>query len=106
MTDIANQLLLASVRTNLADYFDKLVLIYMILIFVRIIISWIPRIPYNSTLQAVLQFIHDITDPYLRIFRRLLPPIGDRIPLDLSPLIALIVLIILRAVVPPLIAGG
>ncbi len=106
MSGIANQLLLASVRSNLADYFDKLVLIYMILVFIRIIISWIPRIPYNRTLQAVLQFIHDVTEPYLRIFRRILPPIGDRFPLDLSPLIALIVLVILRAVVPPLIAGG
>lgn len=106
MPEILESLTFAVSRVDLADYFDKLVWIYTILIFIRIIISWIPRIPYNRALHAMLQFINDITEPYLRIFRRLLPPIGDRFALDLSPLVALLVLIIIRAFITPLIAGG
>lgn len=106
MTDILANLSVAVSRVDLADYLRTLIWIYTIMIFIRIIISWIPRIPYNRALHAILQFINDITEPYLRIFRRILPPIGERFAIDLSPLIALLVLIIVRAYIPPLIAGG
>ena len=87
-------------RSDIANYVDALFLVYMILIFVRILLSWIPRIPYNPVLSAAINFVHDVTDPYLNLFRRILPPVGGGgFALDLSPIIAVIVLIIVRAIV-------
>ena len=91
---------LAISRSDIASYVDALFLVYIILIFVRILLSWIPRIPYNPTLSAVINFIHEVTDPYLNLFRRILPPIGGGgFALDLSPIIAIFVLFIVRAIV-------
>jgi YggT family protein len=87
-------------RDEIADYVDALFLVYLILIFVRILLSWIPRIPYNPTLSAVIGFINDVTNPYLNLFRRFLPPVGGGgFALDLSPIIATIVLLIARSIV-------
>ena len=87
-------------RADIADYVDALFLVYMILIFARILLSWIPRIPYNPVLSAVINFIQEVTDPYLRIFRRIIPPLGGGgFALDLSPIIAIFVLIIVRSIV-------
>lgn len=99
-----DRLLFAITREDVADYVDGLFLVYLILIFTRILISWIPRIPYNPALRSVLDFVHQVTDPYLNIFRRLLPPVGGRgLALDLSPIIGIIVLYILRGLVVNLI---
>ena len=87
-------------RAEIADYVNALFLVYMILLFGRILLSWIPRIPYNPVLSAVIGFITEVTDPYLRIFRRFLPPVGGGgFALDLSPIIAIFVLIIARALI-------
>ena len=103
---LTHMLIHAIGRPEIADYVSKVILIYTILIFIRIIISWIPRIPYNRTLQSVLQFIHDITEPYLKIFRRLLPPLGgSKFAIDLSPMIGLLVLVIVGPLVVSAIAG-
>ena len=50
-------------------------LVYIILIFIRVLLSWIPpgRMPYNPPLSAVVDFVHQTTDPYLNFFRRFLP---------------------------------
>lgn len=100
-------LYLAITRNDVADYLDTLLLIYMILIFVRILLSWIPRIPYNRYLAAFLKFVSDVTDPYLNLFRRFLPPVrmGPG-ALDLSPIVAVFVLIILSTFVVGLIRPG
>lgn len=99
-------ILLALTRQDVADYVGALFLVYIILILIRVLLSWIPRMPYNPTLRAVLDFITDTTDPYLNIFRRIIPPIGGGgFGLDLSPMIGLIVLFILRGLVVALIAG-
>ena len=93
-------------RNDIADYVDALFLVYIILIFVRILLSWIPRIPYNPTLSAVIGFINDVTNPYLNLFRRFLPPVGGGgFALDLSPIIATIVLFIARAIIVGAIRG-
>jgi YggT family protein len=93
-------IVLAITRSDVASYVDALFLVYIILIFVRILLSWIPRIPYNPTLSAIINFIHEVTDPYLNLFRRILPPIGGGgFALDLSPIIAIFVLFIVRAIV-------
>ena len=93
-------LVLGISRSDIASYVDALFLVYIILLFVRILLSWIPRIPYNPTLSAVINFIHEVTDPYLNLFRRILPPVGGGgFALDLSPIIAIFLLFIVRAIV-------
>jgi len=93
-------LLAAIGRAEIADYVNALFLVYMILLFARILLSWIPRIPYNPVLSTVINFITEVTDPYLRIFRRVIPPVGGGgFALDLSPIIAIFVLIIARGLI-------
>jgi YggT family protein len=97
---------LALTRNDIADYVAALFLVYIVLILIRVLLSWVPRMPYNPTLRSVLDFIAETTDPYLNLFRRILPPIGGGgFGLDLSPMIGLIVLFILRGIVVSLIAG-
>jgi len=94
-------------RAAVADYVQALFTVYLILIFVRILLSWIPRLPYNRVLHALVTFVHDVTDPYLRLFRRILPPVGGSgFALDLSPIIGIIVLYIAQAIVVGLIRPG
>jgi YggT family protein len=97
---------MAITRGDVADYVDTLALVYLVLIFIRILISWIPRMPYNRYLAAVLKFVSDVTDPYLNLFRRFLPPVrmGPG-ALDLSPIIATIVLILVSSLVARAIRG-
>ena len=68
--------------------------------------SWFPRIPYNRWLAAFLNFVTDVTDPFLNLFRRVIPMarIGPA-ALDLSPMIAVVVLILLARVLVPAIHG-
>jgi YggT family protein len=98
--------LLAVSRADIAQYVRTLALVYLVLIFIRIIMSWIPRIPYNPALNAVLTFVTDVTDPYLNLFRRFIPPVrmGPG-ALDLSPIIATFVLLIVSGLVASAIEG-
>jgi YggT family protein len=99
--------LIAITRSDIAEYVNSLFLVYIILIFIRVLLSWIPRMPYNPTLRAVVDFIHQVTDPYLNIFRRFLPPLGGRgMAIDISPILAIIVLLIAQGVVVGLIDPG
>jgi YggT family protein len=97
---------LAISRGDVADYVNTLALVYIVLIFIRILLSWIPRMPYNRYLAAFLQFVTDVTDPYLNIFRRFLPPVrmGPG-ALDLSPIVATLVLILVSSLVADIIRG-
>ena len=90
----------ALTRTDVADYVQTLAYVYLVLIFIRIILSWVPRMPYNRWLNAGVKFVSDVTDPYLNLFRRVLPPVrmGPG-ALDLSPIVATFVLIIVSALV-------
>ena len=99
-------LLAAITRQDVGDYVNTLALVYLVLIFIRIILSWIPRIPYNRWLSMFLKFVTDVTDPYLNLFRRILPPvrIGPG-ALDLSPIVATFLLIIVSSLVANLIRG-
>jgi len=99
-------ILLALTRNDVADYVAALFLVYIILILLNILISWVPRMPYNPWLRATLDFITETTNPYLNLFRRVIPPLGGGgFALDLSPMIGIVVLLILRGVVVALIAG-
>ena len=71
-------LLLAAINNHdVATFLSNLVFVYLILIFLEILMGWIPRRPYYIWLEAVVKFIHDTTDPYLRVFRSFIKPIGE-----------------------------
>jgi YggT family protein len=71
------------------------VVIYTILILAYIITSWV-RLPYSPWLNRVQRFLYDVCEPYLRLWRRILPSFG---PLDLSPVVGVAFLYLLLAVV-------
>ena len=99
-------LLAAVTRDDIATYVNALFIVYIILIFCRILMSYLPRVPYSVPLRAVLEFISETTDPYLRIFRGLFRPVGGGgMAFDFSPVIACIVLFLVQAIVVGLIAG-
>lgn len=66
--------------------------VYSYLLIFRILLSWFKHNPY----QPIIRFVYEITDPYLNLFRKLIPPFGM---LDLSPIVALIVLQLLQMLV-------
>ena len=86
--------LLADLGSSLASFVGVFLWVYTLLLFAYILTSWI-RLPYRPWLNRMQRFLYDVCDPYLRIFRRFLPPFG---PLDLSPMVAIIVLIVIRNV--------
>ena len=93
-------------RDDVASYVNSLFIVFIILIFIRILLSWIPRMPYYPWLRATVDFIHQVVDPYLNIFRRVIPPIGaGGMGIDISPILAIILLSIVGRVVVSLIAG-
>jgi YggT family protein len=105
MTAVA-ALVVADARSQIADYVLALGSVYTILIFAYVVASLIfsfgMRVPYSRPLNAVLEFLRQVCEPYLRLFRRFLPMVG---PLDLSPLVAVIVLQLVTRIVTDLIAG-
>ncbi len=65
---------------------------YYFLLLANIILSWFPMRRSN----AVVAFTYEMTEPYLRIFRRLMPP-SPRMPVDFSPVLAIFVLYFLES---------
>lgn len=92
-------LLLADTATSVQRFVSVFVGVYVLLIFAYIIASWVPG-GASPTLERVRQFLYDVCEPYLRLFRRVIPPLG---PLDLSPIAAIFSLYILRMLVNALI---
>ena len=80
-------------RQEIADFLSALIFVYTICIVAWIVASFVfslgARVPYNRALSAVLDFLRDVSDPYLRIFRRLPLRLG---PIDFSPIVAIIAL--------------
>ena len=99
-------LVLATARSQVGDYVAALIDVYVVLILVYILstlfFSFGGRAPYNRALSAVLDFLRQVCEPYLRFFRRFIPPLG---PLDLSPMVAIIVLYVVGGIVVGLIRG-
>jgi YggT family protein len=98
---------LASTRTQVADYLSTLIYVYTLLILLYIVVQWLfafgLRPPYSRASDAVLTFLREICEPFLRIFRRLIPSFGA---LDFSPIVAILLLgIVNRVVVEGLIRG-
>src|SRR5690606_32250023 len=78
---------------QLQTYISALFTVFIIVIFLRIVLSFLPRPPASGIPRAVWNFAHESTDWYLGIFRRFIPPLGM---FDLSPIAGLLVLYILR----------
>ena len=74
----------------------SLVSLYSFIIFVRVLITWIPGLdPYNP----IVQFLHQITDPVMEPARRIIPPIGM---MDISPIVVMVVMSILAQILQDL----
>lgn len=85
--------MIALTRVQVADYVNTLFWIYTILILVRILLSWVPSLPENPALRGVIRFVEDVTEPYLAIWRRIIPPLNvGGGGLDISPILAILVL--------------
>jgi len=105
MSDVL--VLAATAREQVAGFLTALLWVYIILIFAYIVTTLIfsfgGRIPYSRWSSAALGFLRDVTEPYLSIFRRFIPPLG---PIDISPIVAVLVLQIVGFVlVIPLVRG-
>jgi len=81
---------------ELQTYISALFTVFIIVIFIRILLSFIPMAPGSRWTRALWDFVHQSTEWFLGIFRRLIPPLGM---FDLSPIVALLVLYILRSLV-------
>jgi uncharacterized protein YggT (Ycf19 family) len=90
--DVATFALLADTIESVQRFIDVFIGVYVLLIFAYIITSWI-RLPYSLWLNRIQRFLYDVCEPWLRIFRRILPPFG---PLDLSPIVAVFALVLIN----------
>jgi len=99
-------LLAAITRADVANYVSDLFSVYIALLLIYIltnlVFSFGLRPPYSRALDVVLAFLRDVSEPYLRIFRRIIPSMGM---IDFSPIIALILLAVIRTIVVNLIHG-
>lgn len=81
---------------NVITYVDAFFTVYVIILFIRILLSWVPAAPVKPVARAIYDFFHTSTDWFLNFFRRIIPPIGA---FDLSPIVALLVLFVVRGLV-------
>jgi YggT family protein len=99
-------MVLASVRTEIAGYLLTLIYVYTLLIILYIVTQLLfafgVRPPYSRASDAVLGFLHDVCEPYLRLFRRIIPMVGA---FDFSPIVAIIVLSLVGNLLVSLIHG-
>lgn len=97
---MSGAVLVASARGDVADYLSTLIYVYTLLILAYIIVQLLfafgVRPPYSRATDAVLTFLRDVCEPYLRVFRRILPSVGM---LDFSPIVAILVLTLVNVVV-------
>jgi YggT family protein len=91
-------LVLGDTASAANHFIDVFIYVYVLLIFVYVLTSWV-RLPYSTSVRRISDFLRDVCEPYLRIFRRILPPLG---PLDLSPVVAIFALFALKALVDAL----
>jgi YggT family protein len=93
-------------RVDVADYVSTLITVYVVLIFIRILMSYFRSIPYYRALDVFLRFVTEVTDPWLNLFRRFIPPVRvGPAAIDLTPMIAVFALYIIGFFVTRLIRG-
>ena len=79
---------LADAVSSIQNFVHVFILVYVLVLFAYILMSWV-KLPYSPWLNRIQRFLYDVCEPYMRIFRRVLPPLG---PLDLSPIVAILFL--------------
>jgi YggT family protein len=88
------------VREEIADFLSALITVYVIVVIAWVVMSFVfamgVRVPYTRWTNAVLDFLRDTASPWLNIFRRLPLRVG---PLDLSPIVAILVLQIVGGII-------
>ncbi|HWF35553.1 MAG TPA: YggT family protein [Solirubrobacteraceae bacterium] len=96
----------SSARIDIGNYVSGLFTVYIVIIFIYILLNIMfslgVRPPYSRVSDAILGFLRDVSEPYLRLFRRFIPPIGA---IDLSPMVAIIVLYFVRSLLVSVIQG-
>ncbi|MDQ3631588.1 MAG: YggT family protein [Actinomycetota bacterium] len=96
----------AAINEEIADFLAALITVYVILIIAYILgqlfFGFGGRVPYNRAFSAVLGFLEQVVAPYLNIFRRFIPPLG---PIDLSPIVGILLLQIVGGLLVSLIRG-
>ena len=96
----------AVTRDNIASYVAALFEVYIVLIFLYILLNLLfsfgMRLPYSRWSDVLLNFLRDVSEPYLRLFRKFIPPIGA---FDFSPMIAIILLYIVQSLIVNAIRG-
>ncbi len=99
-------IVVASTRGNIATYVSALFTVYIALIFIYILLNLLlsfgVRIPYSRWSDMLMNFLRDVCEPYLRLFRRLLPSVGG---FDFTPIIAIILLYVAQSLIPGWIQG-
>jgi YggT family protein len=99
-------MIIASARTEVAGFLSALIYVYILVIILYIVIQLLfsvgVRPPYSRWTDVVMGFLRDVCEPYIRIFRRVLPRTGA---FDLSPLLAILTLYVIREVVVQRIIG-
>jgi YggT family protein len=99
-------LLADTARHDIANYVSGLFTVYIVLLFIYILLNLMfslgVRPPYSRVSDAILGFLRDISEPFLRIFRRFIPPLGQ---MDLSPILGIILLYFVRYLLVSLING-
>lgn len=95
------------IRSEIADFLTALILVYTICIVGWVVVSLVfslgVRVPYSRWSSAMLDFLRDVSEPFLRVFRRLPLRIG---PLDLTPMVAILALQIGGGIIVSVIAPG
>jgi YggT family protein len=88
-------LVLFAVAASVNRFIQIFIWVYILLIIIYVLMSWV-RLPYSPWVRRIQDFLRDVCEPYLRLFRRIVPAFG---PLDLSPVVAILVLgLLARAV--------
>jgi YggT family protein len=90
--------------STVATIVSLLFQVYEFLLLIRVLLSWINTDPYQPVIDhPAVRFLERITDPVLAPLRRLIPPIGGTV--DISPVVALIILEVVRRILVSILAG-
>jgi uncharacterized protein YggT (Ycf19 family) len=97
---VSAAMVLATTRTDVADFLSTVIYVYTLLIILYIVTNLLfaagLRPPYSRASNAILTFLRDVSEPFLRIFRRVLPAFGG---FDFSPILAIMTLAVVNSVV-------
>ena len=96
---MATLALLADTATSINHFIDVFIYVYILLIFAYVLLSWL-QLPYSTVAATLQRFLDEVCRPYLNLFRGRIPTLG---PLDLSPIVAVIVLLVAERVVNALV---